>query len=890
MRHQQFIAGSGGTALLDTLFLTLQKAPPYTWQRQMFAALCQGEVPDVLQVPTGGGKTAVILVFVAALATQAQQGHVTLPRRLVLAVNRRSLVDQASSLVLRLHQALDAPELAAIAAALRTLSATGQALQLTTLRGQLADNRLWSHDPSTPAILLATPDMLGSRLLFQGYGLGRSRQAMEAGLLGIDTLLVLDESHLSPTFTALAREIAVFAHADAKRLGRPALHVLEMSATLHAKGTVLNGSPDLLAPDPADFPLIQRMQARKALQIRDLPIASTARPAEADKALEAAMLSDALAFKDEQVPVVLFVDKPDMAVRLLAGLKQAGIPDACRLAMTGTLRGHERDKLIDSPTFQPFIDGSPCQQGSHYFVCTSAGEIGLDIDARHALGDQTTLARQIQRFGRVNRRGEQADSRIILYRHHAVSGPEAERLDATWRLLESLPDGNASPLALSRLMQQAETEADCRAALPEVPRRRRLEPGLLDLWAMTSLPDMTIPLYQYPTADCLIHALDENNTADVTLVWRTLPEKLDYEYWLTLLPPCHAEMARLPCHAAIPFFRELARTAGGKTPVLLQSGRRIMATCLEALEKSDRLAGSVVILPCDAGGLSDEGLPGGRSTSPVSDLSGCLCLSPDESGAWHYDGQVHDAAASLVDAIRERLGVRLLVDPPFHILQPDETGHVPTPQRLCVWPLPRQEKTPEDHEQSSLSKTCLLTTHLTLARRAAVRLAGVLDVPPPLATAVIGAAAGHDAGKAESRWQAAFGNPPGQPAIAKSHYGQRPDLKRLAGYRHELGSVAVLEKQGVTDALTLHLVGAHHGHARPGFSPVAAKKMLTTLAAGERCGGAAHRAAWRYAQLQQDYGWWGLAYLEALVKCADILAETHADTLMAEGNSHADPA
>ncbi len=36
----------------------------------------------------------------------------------------------------------------------------------------------------------------------------------------------------------------------------------------------------------------------------------------------------------------------------------------------------------------------------------------------------------------------------------------------------------------------------------------------------------------------------------------------------------------------------------------------------------------------------------------------------------------------------------------------------------------------------------------------------------------------------------------------------------------------------------------------------------------------ARDAELRFARLQREYGWWQLAYLEALVKCADSLASS----------------
>ena len=98
-------------------------------------------------------------------------------------------------------------------------------MAISTLRGQFADNREWSADPSRPAVIVGTVDMIGSRLLFGGYGIGFKTRPLHAGFLGIDALLVHDEAHLEPAFQQLIEAIG-----DEQRAGNRAPLAMELSA------------------------------------------------------------------------------------------------------------------------------------------------------------------------------------------------------------------------------------------------------------------------------------------------------------------------------------------------------------------------------------------------------------------------------------------------------------------------------------------------------------------------------------------------------------------------------------------------------------------------------------------------------------------------------------
>src|SRR5690606_16236226 len=110
-----------------------------------------------------------------------------------------------------------------------------QHLPISTLRGQFVDNREWLDDPSAPAIIVGTVDMIGSRLLFEGYSVARKMRPYHAGMLGADTLFVLDEAHLVPPFEAMLETLATDSarfhpQADAAHL-IPPMKLLSLSAT-----------------------------------------------------------------------------------------------------------------------------------------------------------------------------------------------------------------------------------------------------------------------------------------------------------------------------------------------------------------------------------------------------------------------------------------------------------------------------------------------------------------------------------------------------------------------------------------------------------------------------------------------------------------------------------
>jgi CRISPR-associated endonuclease/helicase Cas3 len=184
-------------AFFDTAFMAITGgSAPLRWQRRLFAEhFARDDIPPALDLPTGLGKTSVIIIWLLALAWQTANGGMHLPRRLVYVVNRRTVVDQATDTAIQLREKLRAPNdgpLIDVRRVLRDLcidpNDEASPLAISTLRGELADNREWQADPARAAIIVGTVDMIGSRLLFSGYGVSRRMRPFHAGLLGQDAL------------------------------------------------------------------------------------------------------------------------------------------------------------------------------------------------------------------------------------------------------------------------------------------------------------------------------------------------------------------------------------------------------------------------------------------------------------------------------------------------------------------------------------------------------------------------------------------------------------------------------------------------------------------------------------------------------------------------------
>ena len=179
---------------------------PFPWQQRLAEDVLSDRWPSVVDLPTGTGKTALLDIAVFSLAMNPG----TAPRRIAFVIDRRIIVDQVCERARRIRDRILAPDTVTLRRVSERLKRVGggDPLGVAALRGGIPIDRAWTHRPDQPWVLVSTVDQFGSRLLFRGYGVGRGMLPIHAGLAGNDCLVILDEVHLSASFAETLEEIA----------------------------------------------------------------------------------------------------------------------------------------------------------------------------------------------------------------------------------------------------------------------------------------------------------------------------------------------------------------------------------------------------------------------------------------------------------------------------------------------------------------------------------------------------------------------------------------------------------------------------------------------------------------------------------------------------------
>ena len=947
----------------------------------------EDDLPPAVDIPTGLGKTAVMAIWLLACAAGTP-----LPRRLVYVVDRRAVVDQATDLAEEIRERLRKPSLEQVRQGLglapQDLRGGPAALEyrdlpISTLRGQHVDNREWLEDPAASAIIVGTVDMVGSRLLFEGYGVSRRMRPYQAGLMGCDTLVLLDEAHLSRPFEQLLRTIererraraaddaaslpGAFSGPGATPAIPPPFRVLPLSATLGAASG--SGTPITLEDEDRENETVRkRLNAPKTLTVEELEAKTSLDAVLAERAWDLAWRKTEAA--GAPVRMLIYCDRRKDAESVAADLRKrlkSESREAAVILFVGGRRVHERMKAAIDLRDHGLLAGKGDPPNAPVFVvATSAGEVGVDLDVDHMVCDLVAWERVVQRLGRVNRRGS-GKARVLVIDQgppEKKSAEEVARHQAMKALLKDLPpagDGHqAGPAALADT--GGRSQEFTRKASTRMPLYPALTRPLIDAWAMTSLAEHS----GRPEVDPWLRGWVEQKP-QTTVVWRRcLPLRVEADGLGSRIVRLDDKAVEAFFEAAAPHAAERLDTETWQVVEWLRKRARRLVRALDAAHHDKRDRGNEhdsevsatdgpdnptesarvdlraplgrdapIAFVLDSGGKPDDG--GGRSDCVLSLREACgqdvkdlerrlagRLLVVDARMRGLRDGlldaddgkEVHTAednwsdAGKWDEAIQDRANtvglpavrVRLLGDDERNRLAAERESASPAsgrtvdvwreswaaPYRVSAADHPVTWLTVEKWRGAALDEDSHavapapqhLEAHQRQTAQEADRIAAGLGLEKAdrYRAMLVEAARHHDDGKHAPRWQRAFNAPRSGGPYAKTR--GPVNLHVLNGYRHEFQSMLDAEENGLDGLdrsdprfeLALHLIAAHHGRARPAIGIDGCDGLPPTAAARR-----AHEIGQRFARLQRQWGPWGLAWWEALLRAADRRASRALD-------------
>ncbi len=458
-------------------------------------------------------------------------------------------------------------------------------------------------------------------------------------------------------------------------------------------------------------------------------------------------------------------------------------------------------------------------------------------------------------------------------------------IDATGGILsrwtEAGHDGiiNVSPRSLRSLLNGLDPK-DLQKAFAPTPVAPPLTDILLDAWSLTGI---TTQMPGRPEVAPYLHGLTDD-PPETYVAWRKEvgllsaakadPEAL-HDWFLACPVKAHERLRDRPYHVKKTLeslLRNHRRKDEGRDfPLVLlnERGEAEWSRLSQIIGKQFDLDYRTIVLPIEAGGLDQHGALDAKAVHEARDVGEENKLErrerwimiTDEAGGRYERLMTGETEGTLPKGLREREQA---------VLQEAAEGAEERQESRYLLIMVESKQLAVEHPETARFRQPL-SLHSNRICEHMGRIADALDLEPPLRQAAIAAAQWHDRGKNRPVWQRFACNPPPAEPLAKST--KYLHGRELGGYRHEFGSlleaVADDEIKTHTEAdLILHLIAAHHGWARPHFEWRAWDQTRTTID-NER---AAAEVMRRFARLQRRFGRWGLAWLESLLRSADIAA------------------
>jgi len=952
-------------------FQTLWSHTPFPWQHMLAERLAEDNWPQALDLPTASGKTACIDIAIYALAAQACKPvwERTAPRRIWFVVDRRIVVDEAferaANIAEKLHRATDGP-LKTMADCLREVSGTERPLAVGRLRGGVLRDDGWARLPSQPAVITSTVDQLGSRLLFRGYGHSALTAPIFAGLAAHDSLILLDEAHLSVPFMQTLRAVERYRGED----------WAEQPIRTPFAFSILSATPPPDIPESAVFPgadrnaaldhpeLARRMKAAKPAELLLIKGGkSSAQDPLVDIAVERAA---ACVKKQDRRRVAVIVNRVATAEAVAQAMRGKHDNEIDIVLLTGRLRPFERDQLV--ALWKPLLKANEptTPERPVVLVTTQCIEVGADFSFDALVTEAASLDALRQRFGRLNRLGMlDCASAFILIRDEDAKDKADDFVYGTalarcWRLLEELAqtekDGEIErkiiDFAIGALDARLQEIDDLTPYLAPTSDAPLLLPSHVDLLCQTSFRP-----HVEPDIQLYLHGMDRG-TPEVRVAWRADLNKENRKSWLetvALCPPNSGETALVPLFrlrrwladettsdddSDVEGSRDSDSHSGQQIrPVLLWRGRERSQIGDSASQLSPN---DVVVLPAAYGmaGLA-QSAPGqavgnthldiwepshAQSGKPFALRVHRKVLEPwlkcppllslmeiAETPDWEYE-RMQEAIDAVLAYTREGEDPSSALPEWWLTLlkQVRDGRYEQHPAGGLVIRARKAESQAEGEQDlfaddddllSAIGQEVTLNSHSASVERAVDQLASRCladEFREPLKTA----AYWHDVGKLDERFQvmlrqgnelaALAGEPLAKSVSIPDSPARRQAIRSASGlpekFRHEMLSLQLTEfflpngEDTVLDDLLHHAIASHHGYGRP-FAPISLDPEPpsvryvhggTSIEANTdiRAGWPAPHAlnsgvTGRFWHLTRRYGWWGLAYLETVLRLGD---------------------
>lgn len=859
---------------------------PFSWQSRLALQVIESDAnspawPDILALPTSSGKTGTLHIALYALAAR-KDAH----RRICYVVDRRVVVDSGYQAMLQLRDRVRSHSYSALAvwaAAVRrncSLPEGSDPFEAVMLRGGLGEPLARLKSPVTPTVMCSTIDQLGSRLLFRGYGSSPRSWPIAAGLLAQDTLWLLDEAHISTPFAeTLSRVQAITATSP---ICKP-MRVVELSATPRpsAKTVFTLGVPDeRLRP---------RLEASKPTTFIGV-------------STEKELVTEIVAAAKREISggrrrIGIIVNRIRTARQVFNSLEKTA--KLSSVLLIGPIRGHERKALYASPVVSALFANAKRPETPTVAICTQTVEVGADLDFESLIVQSAPIDVLEQRFGRLDRLGT-----VSLLGHGAARGTivhlASEKVDPVY----------AEPLkAIAQYLQELDTLdfgvgalAQHRSAItPEMSSIiQHAEPLVIP--HVERLAQTVEAPYDTPDTSAFLHG--HASDPDVALCWREALREGQESEWKAQVEaalPCQGEVLSVPLYAARAWLTgTIVEQADVSIPpppadevrrdrpnerraVILRAGSRQG----EVRDHHFLRAGDTVVIPASYGGCDRYGWdPTGKDD--VTDLSEIAYYKVGRRARLKInvtllDQDDPDEVCRLELAGVDGEGRRAIAQELIRHLD-DAAATSVNGSTWLSWRARLLEDDRVPDATSILHREITLADHSAHVRDRAREFALACGINE-FATILETAGWLHDIGKADLVMQQMLcRGVVADQVLAKGKRGRLTSEQRLLqlpkGYRHEAISVSMIDDDGGLDRdLLKHLVGAHHGYGRPWFPPAddhGARPVEVELDGKIFSGTSAPTlgrldSGWldQFTRLNRRYGYWGLAYLEAILRLAD---------------------